>query len=76
MAGDGAFLIWDCNTRKWWAPRGEGLTTDISAAGRYSRVQAMDICLDTCQGPTSELNSGALVIFALVSAFEIKPIGC
>ena len=38
------YLIWSDEHRAWWRPRRSGYTTHISAAGRYSREEALSIC--------------------------------
>lgn len=38
------YLIWSNEHRAWWRPNGRGYTSDLAAAGRYSREDAMRTC--------------------------------
>lgn len=37
------YLIWSNEHRAWWAPNRCGYTTDVHAAGRYDRDEAISI---------------------------------
>lgn len=37
------YLIWSNEHRAWWAPNRQGYTTDVRAAGRYERSEAISI---------------------------------
>lgn len=39
-----AYLVWSNEHRAWWRGGGWGYTSRLAEAGRYSRVQALDIC--------------------------------
>lgn len=41
---DDIYLIWSNEHRAWWKPNSLGYTTDIRAAGAYTRENALDIC--------------------------------
>ncbi len=38
------YLVWSNEHRRWWAPHHAGYVERVSAAGRYTREQALDIC--------------------------------
>jgi len=40
------FLIWSIEHNAWWAPDRCGYTSDVRAAGRYARSEAVAIVLD------------------------------
>lgn len=43
MQAESAYLIWSNEHRCWWGPDSCGYTTNIERAGRYSRVEAINI---------------------------------
>lgn len=47
------WLVWSNEHAAWWGPHRSGYYTDISAAGRYTYAQAMEIC--GLRSPGSEL---------------------
>lgn len=38
------YLVWSNEHRAWWGRDHTGYTTSLSAAGRYSRDEALRIC--------------------------------
>lgn len=38
------YLVWSHEHGAWWRPERRGYTTDLDAAGRYSRGEAIKIC--------------------------------
>jgi hypothetical protein len=38
------YLIWSTERGAWWRPAERGYTRDILEAGRYSRVEAIELC--------------------------------
>lgn len=45
------YLIWSNEHRAWWRAMARGYTTEIAAAGRYSREAALRCCRARDQEP-------------------------
>lgn len=48
------YLVWSVEHRAWWGPGGNGYVQKISAAGRYTRAAAMQICIRAMPGARRE----------------------
>ena len=46
MQGD-KYLVWSFEHKQWWRSNRCGYTSDIDAAGRYSKIEAGDIVTDS-----------------------------
>lgn len=44
------YVIWSNEHRAWWGPEHRGYYTHLSAAGRYSRDEALRICVNARGG--------------------------
>lgn len=44
------YVIWSNEHRSWWGPDKCGYRTKLENAGRYSRDDALDICIDARGG--------------------------
>lgn len=44
------YLIWSNEHRAWWGPQRSGYVLTISAAGRYLREEALEICRNAIPG--------------------------
>jgi hypothetical protein len=53
--GLGPYLIWNHEKGLWWGPRQHGYTASLTAAGRYTRDEAVKICADAIQGTAARL---------------------
>ena len=49
------YLIWSHEHGAWWAPNQYGYVRDITKAGRYSRIDALHICVDAMTGHPPKL---------------------
>lgn len=46
ITGDGKnYLVWSNEHRAWWGPNRAGYYSSIAAAGRYTRDEALKICV-------------------------------
>ena len=54
---DELYLIWSHERGAWWGPGGRGYTRRISAAGRYSREDALRECVGSIPGTFDRLNA-------------------
>ena len=50
------YLIWSNEHRAWWNPNSSGYTTSSSAAGRYTRDEALKICFSSRDGWSGDGN--------------------
>lgn len=44
------YLVWSHEHSRWWGPGFNGYTPSMSEAGRYTRAQALDICIRAIPG--------------------------
>lgn len=44
------YVIWSNEHRCWWGPNNCGYYTNLEAAGRYTREEALGICIDARGG--------------------------
>ena len=42
---DAEYVVWSNEHSAWWGPNRAGYTTHLSVAGRYTREQALKICV-------------------------------
>jgi hypothetical protein len=45
MAEEKNYVVWSNEHRSWWGPNNAGYCTRLDAAGRYSRDEALKICI-------------------------------
>ena len=60
MVSDGTtkmYLIWSHEHGGWWGPGRSGYVRSISAAGRYSRDEALRICAEAIPGDAARLGA-------------------
>jgi len=50
------YLVWSHEHSAWWRRGGAGYTKRVSEAGRYSRNDAMQVCLQASIGSGEVLN--------------------
>ena len=51
------YLIWSHEHSAWWGPGREGYVQSISAAGRYSEIEALSICVNAIPGTSRQLSA-------------------
>lgn len=47
------YLIWSAEHRAWWGPGRRGYVRGIAAAGRYSKEEMLQICIDAVPSASS-----------------------
>ncbi len=78
MSGkDETYLVWSHEHGAWWGPGRHGYVPDIKQAGRYSRADALEICVDAMRGrppdePPYEIPVREADMEAVYRAHEIK----
>lgn len=67
------YLIWSHEHKAWWRAGGMGYATRIADAGRFSREDAMLICIRAMPGANHVLNElpvREMDVDAMIIAFE------
>lgn len=54
---DDSYLIWSHEHSAWWATGGHGYHRRLTLAARFSREQAMDICVKAMPGTAAHLGA-------------------
>jgi len=75
MSTDDPYLIWSHEHAAWWRGGGGGYTPQLSEAGRYSRDDAMFICIRAMPGAKGALNElpvRAADVEAMVYAYRAE----
>jgi hypothetical protein len=52
-----AYLIWSHEHRSWWGPGGCGYVRQMSRAGRYTREDALFVCVRAVPGTADRLGA-------------------
>ena len=50
MSDDDTYLVWSNEHQAWWGPGFNGYSRKLSQAGRYSRADALGICVRAMPG--------------------------
>lgn len=50
MTDSNEYLVWSNEHRAWWGPNNAGYYGSIDAAGRYTRADALKICVNARGG--------------------------
>lgn len=51
------YLVWSHEHSMWWGPGGNGYTSSMAEAGRYSRERALEICLHAIPGTADRMGA-------------------
>lgn len=52
---DNVYLIWSHEHGAWWGPGGHSYVGKVSAAGRYTRQKAIDVCAKAMPGTSDRM---------------------
>jgi hypothetical protein len=66
------YLIWSHEHGRWWGPGGCGYVSRMSQAGRYSREQALRICVKAVPGTADRMGALPELPVRLVDAETIR----
>ena len=57
MSEGEVYLIWSHEHGRWWGPARRGYVRKVSQAGRYSRVEALNICAKAIPGTAQRMRA-------------------
>jgi hypothetical protein len=65
------YLIWSIEHQAWWGPDQAGYVHQLSRAGRYNRVEMLDICVGSIPGTAHMLKQFPEIPVAVDDLIEI-----